>query len=108
MSAPFTVSLRARPDTIRLGVSGEPAIALRVQVPEVWDAVRIEAPVDTTVAAVKSRALAALMPNERDTGAFLVKLDGIEVLDEEASLAACGATAGSILLVTGRRRRPVR
>jgi hypothetical protein len=89
-------------------VAGEPAIALRVQVPEVWDVVRVEAPADTTVATVKARALGALAPNERDYADFLVKLNGIEVLDEEASLAACGATAGSILLVTGRRRRPVR
>jgi hypothetical protein len=39
---------------------------------------------------------------------YVLKLNGWEVLDESASLAATGAVDGSIFLVTGRRRRPVR
>jgi hypothetical protein len=39
---------------------------------------------------------------------FVLKLNGWEVLDETASLAATGAVDGSIFLVTNRKRRPVR
>jgi hypothetical protein len=35
-------------------------------------------------------------------------LGGAEVLDENAPVADAGARDGSILLVTSRRRRPVR
>ena len=39
---------------------------------------------------------------------FVVKLRGWEILDEAASLADAGVIDGSILLMTHRRRRPVR
>ena len=39
---------------------------------------------------------------------FVVKLRGWEILDEGASLADAGVIDGSILLLTFRRRRPVR
>ena len=109
MSAPFTTRLRRRPDELRLGTAGEPTIAFRVQVPEVWDTVAMRAPADTPVAVVKARALEVLMPEVAgDPGATVVKLGGWEVLDEQGSLAAAGLRAGGILLVTARRRRPVR
>ena len=41
-------------------------------------------------------------------GDFVVKLRGWEILDEAASLADAGVIDGSILLLTFRRRRPVR
>jgi len=101
-------TLRARPDTIRLGEPGAAVIAVRVEMPEVWDAVRIEAPVSEPVVALKVRALAVLYPDADFHEAFVVKLHGCEVLDENASLGDIGAVAGSTLLVMFRRRRPVR
>lgn len=106
-SAPFVAQLRARPEVIRLGTPGEPVITVRVQVPEVWDTVRIDAPSSTPVLVLKERALETLM-----IGAFpaeyVTKLRGFEVLDETASLSSAGVVTGSTLLVTSRRRRPVR
>lgn len=106
---PFTAQLRARPDAIRLGTGHEPVITLRVQIPEVWDTVRIDAPPDTPVLVIKERALQALVPDDTSHGAdYVMKLAGWEVLDERVSLAEAGAGHGSIFLLTSRRRRPVR
>jgi hypothetical protein len=108
MSAPFTATLRSRPDALRLGTGSEPLITLRVQVPEVWDTIRVEAPADLSVAVLKERALAELLPDAAHPEDYLMKLGGWEVLDEHVSLAAAGARSGSIFLLTSRRRRPVR
>jgi hypothetical protein len=105
---PFVAQLRSRPGTLRLGTGSEPVITVRVQVPEVWDTVRVEAPDDTPVATVKQRTLELLMPDAEHPEDYVVKLRGIEVLDESVPLAAAGAGNGAILLVTSRRRRPVR
>lgn len=106
-ATPFVAQLRARPDAIRLGTPGSPVITVRVQVPEVWDTVRVDASPDTPVITVKERALETLMPGA-DQAEFVTKLRGFEVLDETASLDAAGVVTGSTLLVTFRRRRPVR
>lgn len=106
MSEPFVTQLRSRPGAIRVG-DGGPALAIRVQVPETWDVVRVDAPAGATVGAVKAAALRALL-DERDATGYVVKLRGVEVPDESASLAESGVLAGSTLLVTARRRRPVR
>ena len=106
-TTPFVAQLRARPETIRLGTPGEPVITVRVQVPEVWDTVRIDAPPDTSVLVLKQHALDALMPGA-EPAAWITKLRGFEVLDETASLSSAGVLNGSTLLVTSRRRRPVR
>ena len=109
MSAGFTEQLRSRPDAIRLGTGTESVITLRVQVPEVWDTIRVEAPADTPVTVVKGRALEALMPDAAtQPEQFVMKIAGWEVLDERVSLAAAGAKDGSIFLLTSRRRHPVR
>lgn len=108
MSTPFTATLRVRPDAIRLGTGNEQVITFRVQVPEVWDTVRVDAPAETPVSVVKGRALEVLMPDAQFPEDFVLKLAGCEVLDENATLTAAGATSGSIFLLTGRRRRPVR
>ena len=107
MSVPFVAQLRARPEVIRLGTSNVPVIPVRVQVPEVWDTVRIDAPPDTPVLTLKERALDVLMPTA-EQAEWMTKLRGFEVLDETASLSAAGVENGSTLLVTSRRRRPVR
>ncbi|MCC6318805.1 MAG: hypothetical protein IT361_14080 [Gemmatimonadaceae bacterium] len=108
MSAPFTTTLRSRPGAIRLGTGTEPLITLRVQVPEVWDTIRVEAPADTPVSVVKERALEVLVPAAEYADDYVMKLAGWEILDENTSLAAAGVVAGSILLLTSRHRRPVR
>ena len=107
MSTPFVAQIRARPEAIRLGTPGAPVITVRVQVPEVWDTVRVDAPPDTPVLTVKERALERLVAGA-DQAEFVTKLRGFEVLDETASLDAAGVVNGSTLLVTSRRRRPVR
>ena len=108
MTSPFTASLRSRPVALRLGTGNEALVTIRVQVPEVWDTLRVEAPADTPVAVVKERALQVLMPNAEVPEDFVIKLAGWEVLDENASLTAAGAVDGSIFLLTSRRRHPVR
>jgi hypothetical protein len=104
--APFVASLRARADTIRVGDGGP--WMLRVQVPEVWDTVRLETAPTASVREVKEAALTALLPDGGHPGEFVTKLNGIEVLDEEVSLADAGTMNGSTLLLTYRRRRPIR
>ena len=108
MTAPFVTQLRARPGVLRLGENGQPHITVRVQMPEVWDTVRVEVPATEPVIGVKEAALRALAPDGGPTTAFVMKLNGFEVLDEGASLADVGAKDGSTFLLTNRRRRPVR
>lgn len=106
--APFVAQLRSRPGALRLGTGTEPVITVRVQMPEVWDTVRVEAPADTPVAMLKLHALERLVPDAAHPEDYVVKLRGFEVLDESLPLTGAGARDGSIFLVHGRRRRPVR
>jgi len=108
VTAPFVAQLRSRPGVIRLGADGQPRITIRVQLAEAWDTVRIETAPTEPVGVVKAEALAALRPNQEPADAFVVKLNGFEVLDENASVADSGATNGSTFLLSYRRRRPVR
>jgi len=108
MTVPLVSQLRARPTTIVLGATDAPRVLLRVQMPEVWDAVRIEASVDEPVASLKVRALEALMPGAEFPDEFVMKLRGAEIFDEHASVGAVGARDGSTFLLTNRRRRPTR
>lgn len=106
---PFVAQLRTRGSIIELASPNGPAITVRVEMPEVWDVVRVHASPDERAVTVKRRALEILMPGaELRDDDFVLKLNGWEVLDETASLAATGAVDGSIFLVTNRRRRPVR
>lgn len=109
MTEPFVTQLRSRPDALELASPGDPAITVRVEVPEVWDVVRVHASPDERVITLKRRALEVLLPgSELRDEEFVVKLHGWEVLDEGASLAAAGAVDGSIFLITHRLRRAVR
>ena len=108
MTVPFVAQIRSRPGVVRLGADGQPRITLRVQLAEAWDTVRVETPPSEPVAAVKAEALAALRPNTDPPDAFVVKLNGFEILDENVSVAESGASNGSTFLVSYRRRRPVR
>ena len=109
MTTPFVTQLRSRPSTIHLAPAGANAITIRVEMPEVWDAVRVHASPDERVLTVKRRALERLYPgSELHDDDYVLKLNGWEVLDESASLAAAGAVDGAIFLVTNRKRKPVR
>lgn len=107
MSAPFVTTLRTAPGTVRLE-GGEPRLTVRVEVAELWDAVRVDAPASEPVAHVTRRALEALGVTVHRLDEWVTKLHGFEVLDEAASLREAGAIDGSIFLVMYRRRRPVR
>ncbi len=107
MSAPFVTTLRARGSTIRLTSEGGQEITIRVEMPEVWDVVRIVAAPAQPVIDVKTAALTALFPDAA-AEEMVVKLRGWEILDEMASLADSGVDDGSILVMMFRRRRPVR
>lgn len=106
-SAPFVTTLRTRGSTINLAPQGAAAITIRVEMPEVWDVVRVVASPAQPVIEVKNAALHALHP-ESAPDEMVVKLHGWEILDEMASLGDCGVVDGSILLMMFRRRRPVR
>ncbi len=108
MTTPFTATLRSRPGVLRLGTGAEPLITIRVQIPEVWDVLRVELPAETPVSTLKERALEVLMPDALYPDDFLMKISGWEVLNENASVAEAGGKQGSIFLLTGRRRRAVR
>ena len=106
--APFVTSLRSRPTMVRLVPETTPSIAIRVEMPEVWDVVSLAVEPATPVLTVKTRALEVLYPEARTHTEFVVKFRGWDILDESASLADVGVVDGSILLLTFRHRRPVR
>jgi hypothetical protein len=101
--------LRTRPELLTVGAEDAPVRwIVRVQVPEVWDAVKISVPPHEPVIAVTLRALEALVPDFAFHEEFVLKLNGVEVPDEAAPVGDVGAMNGSIFLLTHRRRRPVR
>lgn len=106
--APFVTTLRSRPGTIRMAPPGEQVITVRVEMPEVWDIVRVEVSPSEPVHGLKVRALDALYPNAEFVEEFVMKLRGWEVTDEQQSLAQAGALDGSIFILSHRRRRPIR
>ena len=108
MTSPFVASLRARSSTIHVAPEGTDTITIRVEMPEVWDVVRIVAAPSQPVIEVKLRAIEALCPDVEFHEELVLKLRGWEILNENASLAEVGVVDGSILLMTYRRRRPVR
>jgi hypothetical protein len=107
-TTPFVAGLRTPPRAIDLSRKGEPAITVRVELAEVWDAVRITVSPNEPVVTVKRAALENLGAASEQPEEFVMKLRGWEVLDEGASLTDAGAVNGSIFLLAHRRRRPVR
>ena len=105
---PFVSALRTRPQVIELGTADEPRWTVRVQMPEVWDTIRVLAPPSEPIVSLKVRALEALYPAAEFHENYVLKLRGWEVLDENASIESAGAANGSIFLLTYRFRRPVR
>jgi hypothetical protein len=107
MSATFVGQLRSARPPIELG-RGTDSVAFRVQALEMWEAVRVVAPPSTTVAEVKQRAVSTFFPDHPYPEDFVLKLRGWEMLDERETIGGGGIVAGSTLLLTYRRRRPVR
>lgn len=107
---PWVQQLRTRPEAIVIGApaADAPRWHLRAELAEAWDAVRIEAAPSDTVRALKLNALQAFAPATLFPDDYTVKLRGIEILDESATIAAAGARDGSIFLIARRLRRPVR
>lgn len=109
MSATFANSLRARPGVVSIGEStAGDVVHFRVEMPAVWDVVRVDARASDLVRTAKVYALNALTPDALFPDEFSVKLSGVEIFDESISLADAGVVDGSTLLVAHRRRRPVR
>ena len=109
MSATFASQLRVkRSEVIRLAPPGSPVLRVRVQSADAWYAVRVDAPADTSVLAVKEVAMRELHPEVEHLADYVVKLRGWEVLDEHQSLGLAGVVDGATLLVHHRLRRPVR
>jgi hypothetical protein len=107
-TTPFVAGLRTPPRTLDLSRPGEHVITIRVELAEVWDALRISASPNEPVVTIKRAALEQLGASDEPAEEFVMKLRGWEVLDEGASLTDAGATNGSIFLLAHRRRRPVR
>jgi hypothetical protein len=108
MSTPFVAGLRSRKSTIDLSGGASETITIRVEMAEVWDVIRVVVAPSEMVLRVKEHALQELSPDSGMHEDFVMKLGGWEILDETASLADAGVVDGSILLLTYRRRRPVR
>ncbi|HVF17486.1 MAG TPA: hypothetical protein VNA21_11265 [Steroidobacteraceae bacterium] len=108
MTSPFVNELRNGGDVIVVGGGDGGVLQLRVQAAELWDALRVDAPASTTVSTVKKAALESFFPAGVDTSEFMTKLRGFEILHEDQSLADAGIRTGSTLLLTRRRRRPVK
>lgn len=108
MTVPFVSELRTTDDVVRLGGGDGDVLHLRVQVAELWDALRVDAPATMAVEAVKKAALAQFFQNGVSVPDFVVKLRGFEILNESDTLAASGLRDGSTLLLSRRRRRPVK
>lgn len=107
-SAPFVTGIRTNGAIISLASGDEPVLHIRVQVADLWDSVRVDAPPTEPVISVKRAALLELYPAGADPDEFVVRLHGFEILDEASSLSDAGVRNGSILLLVSRRRRPVR
>lgn len=104
---PFVSSLRTKGEALKLGAPTGSVLHLRAQVLEAWDAIRIDADPSTPVKSLKQLALNKLYRDGRDQNEYVVKLNGFEILDEDAPISSTDARNGSIFVITDRRRRPV-
>ena len=108
MSAGLVGELRSGRPPIALAQDGAGSITMRVQVAEMWDAVRVIARPDAIVGEVKQKVVAEFFPGHQYADDFVLKLRGWEMLDEGLSLSQAGVVDGAIVLLAYRRRRPVR
>jgi hypothetical protein len=82
-------------------------LPVRVMVEDVWNEVFLELPGDAPVSEIKRRALDVTRVR-RDPSEFVLKYRGAELTDESVSLSGAGVVPGGALIVSSRRRRPVR
>lgn len=108
MSAPFVTELRTPAYVIVLGDAAKATMHIKVQAAELWDTVRVDSSPSESVLTVKLAALLAFYPAGVDADDFVAKLHGFEILHEDESLQSVGVRDGSTLLLTSRRRRPVK
>ncbi|MEO7367131.1 MAG: hypothetical protein ABIZ36_04190 [Gemmatimonadaceae bacterium] len=108
MSAPFVTELRTSAAVIVVGDGASATMHIRVQAAELWDTVRLDASPGESVLGVKLAALGSFYPEGVISDDFVVKLHGFEILHENESIGSVGVSDGSTLLLTRRRRRPVR
>jgi hypothetical protein len=109
MTAPtaFVNSLRTRGQPFKLGAPSDEGLRVRAQVLEAWDAIPIDANPSASVRSLKQLALRELYPDVQHDDEYVVKLNGFEILDEDAPISSTAARNGSTFLITDRRRRPV-
>jgi hypothetical protein len=107
VSAALVGELRSRRASLDLA-SGAGAITVRVQVAELWDTIRVNAHPDTAISELKQRVVNEFFPGHEYLDDFVLKLRGWEMLDENQSLKTGGMIDGSIVLLSRRRRRPVK
>ncbi|MCU0647003.1 MAG: hypothetical protein MUF00_03370 [Gemmatimonadaceae bacterium] len=107
-SARFVAGLRTRAEAIVLAPDGAPRWALRVQLLDAWDAVRIDCTPDTRVDTVVAAALAALAGDAARPDDYDCKLRGVRIVPTAQSLRAAGALDGSTLLLVRAARAPAR
>jgi hypothetical protein len=103
----FVNSLRTRGLPFKLGTPSDQPLRLRAQVLEAWDAIAIDANPSASVRSLKQLALSELYPDVQHADDYVVKLNGFEILDEDAPISSTAARNGSTFLITDRRRRPV-
>ena len=107
MSAALVGELRSARAPLQLA-TGAGAITVRVQVAEMWDAIRVTAHPDTAISELKQRVVNEFFPGHEYLDDFVLKLRGWEMLDENQSIKTGGMVDGSIVLLARRRRRPVK
>lgn len=105
---PFVTQLRSREGVNRLDEGAAERVVVRVQLLEQWETTAWDVASITTVSALKRAALVAFGLTQAIAEDFVLKLRGIDVRDESATVPASGARDGSTYLLTYRRRRAVR
>ena len=83
------------------------AIPVRVMVEDAWDQVTLQLLPSAPILDAKRQAL-MLTHTHGEPEDYLVKFRGAELFDESATLSATGIIANAALIVSPRRRRPVR
>ena len=82
-------------------------VTLRVRLHEAWDDINIAVPPQTTVGELKQQVL-TIAGDATPPGEFAVKFRGVELRDEQQSVADARIPDGAALIVLRRRRRAVR
>ena len=82
-------------------------VTLRVRLHEAWDDINIAVPPQTTVGELKRQVL-TIAGDATPPGEFAVKFRGVELRDEQQSVADARIPDGAALIVLRRRRRAVR